>query len=345
MEIDFKDFKLTSFRPFTAFEHKISEFLQDWYSPAEFIKVKTSGSTGTPKLISVEKSKMRHSAKLTCDFFNLKAGDRALLCLPVDYISGKMILVRAIERNLKLSYTDSSVNPLKNLEKQVDFCALTPLQTEYSLEKLHLIKNLIIGGAQVSNKLMKSIQNHLNSPQSSSKVYETYGMSETLSHIALRQIAPKEEDFFTVLPSVSVSVDERSCLKISAPKLSSEILQTNDMVELKSESKFRFIGRADFIINSGGLKISPESLEKLVAQKINNPVIFLGIPDEHLGESLVLAIEGEVNTDIKQILSSIEFPTKNHQPKKVIVLPKFPRSATNKILRKELQKLIENKMK
>lgn len=340
MIIDFRNFNLNKLIAENDFEQGVLDFLKVWFSNEKFVEVKTSGSTGTPKIIKVEKEKMRNSAKITCDFLNLKAGNSALLCLPIDYISGKMMLVRAVERKLKIFVENSSLKPLENLARNIDFCAMTPLQVENSLDKIHLINNLIIGGAKVSEPLKIKIS---QIPNLKSQIYETYGMSETLSHIALKQIAPKKEDFFTVLDGVEISLNEKNCLQIFAPMLNSEILQTNDIVELENENQFKFIGRADFIINSGGLKISPESLEKLVKKEIANELIFVGVKDEILGEKLVLAIEGIEQKNILEKLDLVSFPTKNHKPKEIVFLEQFPRSETGKVLRLAVKNLIENR--
>ena len=153
---------------------------------------------------------MLNSAQMTCDFLRLKEGDSALLCLPIEYISGKMMVVRSIYRKLKLLITETSLNPLQHLDKKVDFCAMTPLQVENSLDKIHLIKNLIIGGAAVSETLKQKISQTLKFSNSQTKIFETYGMSETLSHIALKQVFPNHEDWFTVFNGVDISLDQRA---------------------------------------------------------------------------------------------------------------------------------------
>ena len=342
MILDFQNLNLNQQLAQSIFEQEVLNFVKLWFSEENYVSVKTSGSTGTPKIIQVEKDKMRNSAKMTCDFLNLKEGNSAVLCLPVEYISGKMMVVRAIERKLILHIENTSLLPLENLTKNVDFCAMTPLQVENSLDNIHFIKKLIIGGAKVSDDLKSKIQKQLISDVAKTQVYETYGMSETLSHIALKEIAPNEREYFTAFDNIKISLDDRNCLQISAPSLNSDILQTNDIVELKNDKQFRFIGRADFIINSGGLKISPEILEKPVKKEINSELVFIGIPDEILGEKLVLVIEGNKQIDILEKLDLVKFPTKNHKPKEVFFLKDFPRSETGKILRYEIKKVIEN---
>ena len=353
MQIDFKNFDIKNILPRTEFEKKVLQFLQDWFSDSETVSVQTSGSTGIPKVFEIEKKRMLNSAKMTCDFLGLKEGDTALLCLPVQYISGKMMLVRAIERKLKVIISVPSSAP--EISQNIDFCAMTPLQVQNSLDKIHFIKNLIIGGAAVSENLKSQLTSSIQHP-ASNKIYETYGMSETLSHIALKQISPIQEEYFTVLNDVEISVDERNCLKIFAPKLNPEILQTNDIVELMhfdsaqgDKKQFKFLGRFDNVINSGGVKIFAEELENLVKKHIDKDLVFLGKPDETLGEKLILVIEDKLFSEscqsersrrLKSQISNLKFENKFHSPKEILFLEKFPRAENGKVLRKEILKLI-----
>ncbi|MCP2037531.1 AMP-binding protein [Chryseobacterium sp. HSC-36S06] len=344
MFIDFdQNINLESLSPQTDFEEKVISFLKEWYSESHYVSVQTSGSTGTPKVFEIEKSRMLSSAKMTCDFLNLKPGNTALVCLPVDYISGKMMIVRALERKLKLLIATPSSKALEYLEQEVDFCAMSPLQVENSLDKIHFIKNLIIGGAQVSESLKTKIHKQLppDIHHPAPRIYETYGMSETLSHIALKQIYPTPEEYFSVFEGIEICLDERACLKISAPKLNPEILQTNDLIELKGENQFKFLGRIDNVINSGGLKIRPEELENLLKRYLHNEVAFLGIKDEKFGQKLISVIEGNEDSNISVQLElafkEIEKKfSKNHLPKEIHFIPKFPRIPNGKINRKEL---------
>ena len=321
------------------FETKVLDFIKEWFSESKTVKIKSSGSTGIPKVFDIEKSKMLNSAEMTCDFLGLEEGNIALICLPIEYISGKMMVVRSILRKLKLKIVEPSTNPLENITQEIDFCAMTPLQVENSLDKLHLIKKLIIGGASVSETLKKKIQESGIKNQES-RIFETYGMSETLSHIALKQIFPNQEDWFTVFDGVEISLDERDCLRIFAPKLNSEVLQTNDLVEIKNENQFRFLGRIDNVINSAGAKIFPEELEKLVKQNIPNETVFLGLDDEKLGQKLVLIIEGEKSESLNQKLSTINYKKSFHKPKEIIFVEEIPRTPNGKVNRLELKKLI-----
>ncbi|WP_407404388.1 AMP-binding protein [Chryseobacterium sp.] len=342
MVLDFNNLNINNLDFQTEFEEKVIFFLNEWISSSQTVKVQTSGSTGVPKIFEVEKEKMRNSAKMTCDFLDLKESDTALLCLPIEYISGKMMMVRSFERKLQLIIANPSITPLENLESRIEFCAMTPLQVENSLDKLHLIKNLIIGGAQISESLKFKINNKLKDLPSKTKIFETYGMSETLSHIALKEVYPHPESYFTIFDSVSIAKDERGCLQIYAPKVNAEILKTNDVIELKNDKQFRFLGRLDNVINSGGAKIFPEELEKLVKKEIPNEVVFLGIDDEVLGQKLIAVVEGEESDEMFKIFKTIQFEKKFHFPKEIQFVTQIPRTPNNKVNRRALQTLLEN---
>ena len=343
MVIDFNNLEINNLHSQTEFEKKVLFFLKEWLSDSEKVDVQTSGSTGSPKIFEIEKKKMLNSAKMTCDFLGLKEKDKALICLPIEYISGKMMIVRSFERKLKLVVRDPTLEPLKDLNEEIDFCAMTPLQVENSLDKIYLIKNLIIGGAAVSESLKSKITQILQLLNSQTKIYETYGMSETLSHIALKEIYPHQNDYFTVFENVFISKDERGCLKISAPDLNSEILQTNDLVEISNEHQFRFLGRIDNVINSGGAKIFPEELEAFIKKEIPNEVVFLGLKDESLGQKLIAVIESEKSDDLIKKISKIQFEKKFHKPKEIIFVDEIPRTPNGKVNRQELIKFLHEK--
>ncbi|KFE99478.1 AMP-dependent synthetase [Chryseobacterium formosense] len=338
MLLDFNNLGINNLQPQTEFEKKVIFFVEEWQSDSKTVKVQTSGSTGVPKVFDIEKEKMLNSAQMTCDFLKLKKGNTALLCLPIEYISGKMMVVRSFERKLNLFVADPSLKPLENLHQEIDFCAMTPLQVENSLDKIHFIKNLIIGGAAVSESLKKKITQTLKLSTSETKIYETYGMSETLSHIALKNIYPNPDEYFTVFENIDISKDERGCLKIIASKLNSEILQTNDLVDIKNTDQFKFLGRIDNVINSGGAKIFPEQLETLIKKEITNEAVFLAIEDESLGQKLILVIEGSENENLKSQISNLTFEKSFHKPKKIIFIEKIPRTPNGKVNRLELKK-------
>lgn len=338
MKIDFTKISLP--QPSTEFEQKVISFLEDWNAPSPTVKVQTSGSTGIPKVFEIEKERMRNSARMTANFLNLEKGNSALLCLPIEYISGKMMVIRALERKLILKVVSPTVTPLSALNEVIDFCAMSPLQVENSTDKIHLIKNLIIGGAAVSDSLKVKIKHSLVKNSFANQVYETYGMSETLSHIALKQIFPQPDDYFKTLENIEISRDDRGCLQISAPLLNPEILQTNDLVEIKSQNEFKFLGRIDNVINSGGIKIFPEEMESLVKKHISREVVFLGKKDEKLGQKLIVALEGEPDNELEKLILSLEYPTKNHKPKEIHFVKYFPRTPNGKVNRRDLLNLL-----
>ncbi|SHI70705.1 O-succinylbenzoic acid--CoA ligase [Cruoricaptor ignavus] len=365
MLIDFSEDILPELKPETEFEAKVVDFVEDWFFWSKTVPVKTSGSTGTPKVFEVEKARMLNSAQMTCDFLGLEKGDSALLCLPIEYISGKMMVVRAIERGLKLFVVNPSSKPLENFRGRIDFGAMTPLQVENSLDKIHLIKNLIIGGAAVSERLRYKIQESRTKNQKPffdnykvtelkeisgepsanghqpTAVYETYGMSETLSHIALKQIAPEAQHYFKTFDGVEISTDERGCLRIFAPKLNAEILQTNDLVEIKNGREFRFLGRIDNVINSGGAKIFPEQLEALAKKEITNEIVFLGMEDEVFGQKLIAVIEGRESEKLTEIIYNLPYEKSFHKPKEIVFIPQIPRTPNGKVDRIQLRKALQ----
>ena len=305
------------------FEKPVGNFLLDWFDYKSYIEMETSGSTGAPKTISISKQAMVDSALATGDFFNLQPGNKALQCLPVKYVAGKMMLVRAMILGLDLEFVTPSSHPLDHNEIDFDFVAMVPLQAQNSISQLKKVKKLIIGGAAVNKTLEKQL---LKLP---TKVYETYGMTETITHIAARKLGEKA---FTVLPYVTVSFDDRNCLVIHAPRISPEVIITNDIVELLDENQFIFLGRMDNIINSGGIKLIPEQIEKKLVGKISQRFFIASKPDDELGEKVVLVIESEKHELDDSIYESLD---KYEKPKEIIFIPKFLDTVTGKILRKE----------
>ncbi|NAW51934.1 AMP-binding protein [Elizabethkingia argentiflava] len=324
--------------PNNDFQREVLDFLKEWFSDSTTVWVQTSGSTGMPKKFPIEKSKMLNSARMTCDFLDLKEGDTALLCLPIAYISGKMMVVRSLLRKLKLNVVEPSLIPFKNVVGNFTFAAMTPLQVENSLAHLSRIEKLIIGGVAVSELLKRKIFESLLplSEEIKVQVFETYGMSETLSHIGLKQIFPIAEDYFSLFQGIDISQDPRGCLRIEAPMLHPDVLQTHDMVEILNSKQFRFLGRLDHVINSGGAKIFPEQLEALVKRKIPQEVVFLGVMDQQLGHKLVAVIEGAESISLKDQLLNFKFKYSFHRPKEIIFISEIPRTPNGKVNRIEL---------
>ncbi|GAB2771596.1 AMP-binding protein [Salinimicrobium soli] len=317
------------------YEGHAGNFLLDWLNDKDYVEVRTSGSTGTPKNIRIKKQFMINSAKATGKFFDLPAHTTALHCLPANYIAGKMMLVRAMVLGWHLDLVLPKANPLDQVFKIYDFCAMTPFQLDNSLSRLHLIRKLIVGGGAVSSNLSDLVQGI------STEVYETYGMTETVSHIAARRINPKKKEQdpipFTVLPNVTVSTDDRNCLVITAPQLSEETLVTNDVVELLNDRSFIWKGRHDNVINSGGVKLHPEEIEAKLAPIIAHRFFVTSLPDPALGEKLVLMVESDfsetaLNTLEKEIRDCRKLG-KYEIPKKIYFVEKFEETPNGKIHR------------
>ncbi len=344
----------------------VNQFISDWYNPDDEMMLQTSGSTGKPKSISVKKEWMKNSAQITGKTFGLKAGDSALLCMPMKYVAGKMMVVRALEQGLDLKVVEPSSSPLKELDEQIDFTAMVPMQLENSLEQLDKVKTLIVGGGQVQPSLVEKLQS------CDTKVFETYGMTETLTHVAIKPLnGPEKSNCFYALDGIRFDKDDRDCLVIHAPSILSlrvpkkvgtrqshfmnpvnEITSsqtprddraggwipviTNDLVELVNETYFRWLGRFDNIINSGGVKIIPEVVEAKLIESIPNRRFFIaGMPDESLGEKVVLIVEGDEREISFGKLDKYERP-------KAIIFCKFKFTESGKINRREtLGKLIE----
>ncbi|RZJ52634.1 MAG: O-succinylbenzoic acid--CoA ligase [Flavobacterium sp.] len=304
-------------------EQAIGEFLLDWFDDKEYIEMKTSGTTGLPKLVQLQKRAMIHSALSTGDFFELEPGNKALLCLPVQFIAGKMMLVRSLILGLDLDIVAPTTEPLALNSTVYDFVAMVPLQVQNSIEGLKNVKKLIVGGAKMDAALEEKVL-----PLIKTKVYETYGMTETITHIAARRVG---ENVFTVLPNVTIAQDNRGCLSITVPYISDEPVVTNDLVEIIRENQFIFLGRIDNVINSGGVKLIPEQIEAKLVDKINARFFATGIPDSILGEKLILVIEGEKQDfapDFFDVLGKFE------KPKEIVFVPKFKENENGKLLRK-----------
>ena len=305
------------------FEKPVGDFLLDWFDGKSYMEMHTSGSTGIPKIIRVDKQAMVNSALATGDFFELHAGNKALHCLPVKYVAGKMMLVRAMILGLDLEFVAPSSHPLRNVDGNFDFAAMVPLQARNSLSDLHRIKKLIVGGAKINS----AVENQLI--KLPTQVYETYGMTETISHIAAKSVGEKA---FTVLPNVTISYDDQNCLVIHAPRVSDDVIATNDIVELVNENQFIFLGRIDNVINSGGIKLLPEQIEEKLAGKIEPRYFISSKEDKELGEKVILVIEGDSFTVDTSIFDELD---KYEKPKEILFVPKFKETGNGKIIRKE----------
>jgi O-succinylbenzoic acid--CoA ligase len=308
------------------FEQAVGDFLLDWFDDKSFIDMYTSGSTGEPKTIRIEKDAMVKSAISTGDYFNLQPGDRVLHCLPTNYVAGKMMFVRSFILGLDMDFVAPSSNPLENNDEKYDFAAMVPLQAKNAIEKLTNIKKVIIGGVKVHKSLEQEL---VKLPI---EIYETYGMTETITHIAAKKIGAEA---FTTLPHVTVSVNENQCLEILAKNIGNEKIVTNDVVKLISDTQFVWLGRFDNVINSGGIKIMPEQIESKLSTLIPRRYFINGVSDDVLGEKVVLYIEGDTIKIEDSVFDALD---KYEKPKEIVFIPKFKETATGKIMREESKK-------
>jgi O-succinylbenzoic acid--CoA ligase len=303
----------------------IGQFLNEWNNDNDYIVVKTSGSTGKPKEIKLLKEHMRNSALATSSFFNLKENSTVLLCLSATYIAGKMMLVRALVSGWNIYLKAPSSNPLED-DTTYDFAAMVPMQVTNSLDKLQNIKQLIIGGAPVSQNLQEQLY------EITTQCYVTYGMTETCTHIAVKSLDANAKDVYKVLPNVVISQDDRECLMISAPDISNELIVTNDIVKIVSDTEFMWLGRFDSIINSGGVKLFPEQIERKLSGVIKERFFVAGIPDDILGERLILIIESDAN-DLYSRNELAKLLLKYEVPKNIYYITKFKETPTGKVHR------------
>ncbi|MFO7720566.1 MAG: AMP-binding protein [Gillisia sp.] len=322
------------------YESAIGDFLLDWLKPSPSIEVQTSGSTGTPKKFKILKEHMINSARATGKFFELPEKSTVLHCLPAEFIAGKMMLVRAMVLGWEIDLVTPASNPLDQVFKTYDFCAMTPFQLDNSIGRLHLIKKLIVGGGAVSPSLQKMVQGI------KTKVYETFGMTETVSHIAAKRLNPGKKKSkpipFKVLPDISISIDDRGCLVIKAPKIASDTIVTNDVVEILTYKKFIWKGRYDNVINSGGIKLYPEEIERKLNKIIKRRFFVTGMPDDALGEKLVLFVEAdfseELLEELQKEIKSLKSLDKYEIPKKIYLIQKFEETPNGKIHREKTVK-------
>ena len=313
--------------------NSLASFLSDWLNDDNQIKLKTSGTTGDPKEIKVNKKAMILSAQSTGKYFNIVAGDNALLCLPIEFIAGKMMVVRAIVLGLDLHVISPSSSPINELTQNFSFVAMTPFQLEKTINYIHKIKCLLIGGGPISENLIEKIANK------TSGVFETYGMTETVSHIAVKNLSTAEKSFESI-PGITFN-DNMGCLEINAPFISKSPIQTNDKVELISNTKFKWIGRKNFTINSGGIKFNPEKIEKVLSKYYSLPFIISSLPDMLLGEKIVIVFEKEIPLNVALFYEKLN---KYERPKEVFFLSNFKR-VNGKVSRENIKKELLNKFR
>jgi len=325
---------------YTEYQQEAIRFCREWLSGNDFFEQQSSGSTGIPKTIQITRKQMFASALATGEFFETSDKTQLLCCLNPAYIACKMMLVRAMVWNSSVRLIAPSSNPLIEISSDQipDFLALVPIQVQNilkhqeSLQKLKRVSNIIIGGAPLSDQIKKTLVSQ------KIKAFQTYGMTETVSHIAL---APIEQGKITYqsLQNVEIGQDNRGALWAQSPMTFGKKIQTNDLIELLEDGRFHWLGRADFVINSGGIKIHPELLEQKIEKLIfkhfgNVPYFFFGLEDLILGQKLVLLIE-TISLSLEP-LDGLKLDFKNQLewyevPKNIYLIPRFKQTPSGKI--------------
>ena len=318
---------------------QLAGFLADWWSDTPTMELQTSGSTGKPRRLLASKEAMRASAAATCRFFDLQPGQTALLALPLRYIAGQMMVVRALTGGLRLITTEPSSTPLAGITQEIDFAPLVPMQVATTLaqeggtRQLARIRRLLLGGGFVDATLEEQLQ------ALPCQVYTSYGMTETLSHIALRAAnGPQRSNFYTPLPGVRITASPQGTLCLSAPYLHIDTLCTRDLVELRADGSFRILGRVDAVINSGGVKIQAEEVEQALHRRTGLQVLALPLPHPVLGQCVALLWEGpaEAAPALREACASLP---RYHQPH-AIHHTTLPRTTSGKPARAEAQQLL-----
>ena len=319
---------------YSAHEKECAIFLEEWYSPGKTITVQTSGSTGAPKSISLDKNFIGQSALRTIQFFNLSANDRILHCLPVKFIAGKLMVVRALLGNLNLYMVDPSTGFTFLEQEKFSFAAMVPHQVQKILDAepvpgawLQNIKHLLIGGSAIPHHIENSLQNV------ATECWSGYAMTETATHIALRKINGEGAgDCYHCLDEITVRLSEEGCLQIYMPGLTEQSLTTTDIAEILNEKTFRILGRADNIIISGGIKYSPEILEKKLEPYICCPFLISSSRHNSLGQQLVLVVEAQQKPELITRLQGIcrEHLERFEQPRQIIFVSSIPRTENGK---------------
>ena len=309
---------------------ELGRFILDWFSDDPDLVLQTSGSTGKPTQIFPPKTILSASAMTTIKAFNLQPKQQALLCLPVRHIAGKMMLIRALLAGLWIDIIEPTAT--FGVSKTYDFTAMTPHQLRNSIDQIDQFKQIIVGGAPVDDSLRAAVKGH------ASRIFSTYGMTETYSHVALQNLS-KGERQYTAVDNVTFSIKE-DALVIHAPHLGIEKLVTTDCVELISSKQFLWKGRSDYVINSGGIKLHPEQIEKALSAVISVPFFVFGKPDRELGQSLCIVFEGDIPNKIEKKISKIDTISKFERPKDYFVISQFVYN-NGKILRNQTLQTID----
>ena len=327
--------------PVNGYEAKVLDFVRQWLNGTQEFGLTTSGSTGTPTPIALRRRQLEASARRTADFFDLGPGDRALVCLNCEYIGGLMMLVRGLERNVHLTVVEPHADPFAHVaaDAEFDFSAFVPLQLKAVLAaghapRLNKMKALLVGGAPADATLQQELQ-PLTVP-----VWLTYGMTETCSHVALRRLnGPAASRHFRVLPGIAAGQDERGCLTLRGDVTDDQLVVTNDRVQLLDAHTFEWLGRADFVINTGGVKVPAEKIELVLDVALAElgaarRCFVAGQPDARLGQAVTAFIEGPalsaaLEKELQRLLA--ERLGRYEQPRQLRYVAEFQTTATGKL--------------
>ncbi|MFD1874977.1 AMP-binding protein [Hymenobacter bucti] len=324
-----------------GYEARVLELLHQWLSGAQEFGQRTSGSTGEPQLIVLTRRQLAASAARTGDYFDLGPGDRALVCLNCEYIGGKMMLIRGLERHLHLTVVEPHADPFTEVsaEAEFDFAAFVPLQLSALLaagraDRLNKMRAILVGGAGVAPSLLRQIE------QLTVPVYLTYGMTETASHVALRRLnGPDASPHYRGLPGLHLGQDERGCLTVRGDVTNDELIVTNDRIELLDKHTFDWLGRVDFVINSGGVKVQAEKVELVLDVALaevgeSRRVFVAGHPDERLGQAVTAYVEGAslAPATEEKVLGLLRARLAKYEvPRALVYVPAFEATASGKL--------------
>jgi o-succinylbenzoate---CoA ligase len=335
--------KMLSSSALSKWESSLYKFIIDFFTESKSIQQKTSGTTGDPKTQILNRNAMLNSAEMTLKHFNLKKGSKVLLCLPIEYIAGKMMVIRSLLGGLNIITAEPSSRPLANLSEEIDFAAMVPMQVYESIanfDSLERIGKLLIGGGEIDQSLLSKIKKLKRV-----EVIESFAMTETYTHFATRRInGDNPETYFELMDNVSIEMDDRGCLLVEIRGVTDGKVVTNDLVSIEDNSKFKCLGRIDNILKSGGIKIIPELLEGKIKQHIPAELIIIGMPDKKLGQKLVLVIEGDENKiPLDSWMTKLTGILERHEiPREIVAIRSIPRNISMKFDRKATAKILLN---
>jgi len=334
-----------------TWKRAVFQFIIDWHDASETIEVSTSGSTGKAKIIQLQKKHMRASAESTLKFLNIPEKSTAWLCLPADYIAGKMMIVRALVGKMDLIISKPESKPKLPKWGRINLTAMVPMQVEHWTKHPNditlleqNITHLLIGGTYISQLLEQKLRE-----MQRISFWHTYGMTETITHVAMRRLnGTSPGTGFVSLPGVTIKKNRKNCLVIDFPQIGVKQLHSNDLVEIFSDGSFKLLGRSDWIINSGGIKLNPELIELKLEGHLQSPFFITSLPDSFLGEKAVLCLEndGHLLSKICEIWKIIESRLEKKEiPREVYFMEMFLKSDTGKLRRKATQHLLKEKLK